>query len=127
VLSRLGLPADDEGFLLTKPTLQSTADPQVFVVGDSGSIRGTQFPKAGVYAVRQSPILWHNIKAIMSGGLLREFKPQNDFLKLLNTGDGRALLIYRSWSVHARWCWFLKTWIDRRFVRQFKDASGANQ
>ena len=120
VLSRLGLPVDSRGFLVTKPTLQSTIDPLVFAVGDSGSIPETPFPKAGVYAVRQSPVLWHNIRALLNGGPLLEFKPQSDFLKLLNTGDGRALLLYKSLTVHARWCWTLKTWIDRKFLRHFQ-------
>jgi NADH dehydrogenase FAD-containing subunit len=120
VLSRLGLPVDSRGFLVTKPTLQSTIDPLVFAVGDSGCIPETPFPKAGVYAVRQSPVLWHNIKALLNGGPLLEFKPQSDFLKLLNTGDGRALLLYKSVTVHARWCWTLKTWIDRRFLKHFR-------
>ena len=123
VLSRLGLPVDEGGFLVTKETLQSTADSLVFAVGDSGSIAGIPFPKAGVYAVRQSPVLWHNIQALLNGGPLREFTPQSDFLKLLNTGDGRALMLYKSLAVHARWCWTLKTWIDRRFLRQFSDLS----
>ncbi len=124
VLSRLGLPEDSRGFLATKPTLQSTVDPLVFAVGDSGSIPETPFPKAGVYAVRQSPILWHNIKALLNGGPLLEFKPQSDFLKLLNTGDGRALLLYKSLTVHARWCWILKTWIDRKFLKNFQIQNG---
>lgn len=119
VLARLGLPLDENGFLVTTPTLQSVADPTVFAVGDSGSVAGTPFPKAGVYAVRQSPVLWHNLKSLLIGGAMKSFTPQRSFLKLLNTGDGRAILIYRSLTIHARWCWILKTWIDRRFVRRF--------
>lgn len=126
VLLRLGLPVDSRGFLVTKPTLQSTIDPLVFAVGDSGSIPETPFPKAGVYAVRQSSILWHNIKALLNGGPLLDFKPQSDFLKLLNTGDGRALLLYKSLTVHARWCWILKTWIDRKFLKHFQIRNGGN-
>ena len=120
VVSRLGLPVDDRGFVLTKSTLQSVADLPVFAVGDVGSIVGSTFPKAGVYAVRQSPILWHNLQALLSNEPLMTFRPQRNFLKLLNTGDGKALLQYKNVSIHARWCWTLKTWIDRRFLRPFR-------
>ncbi|MCA9063549.1 MAG: FAD-dependent oxidoreductase [Planctomycetaceae bacterium] len=120
VVDRLELPVDDRGFLLTNSTLQSVTGLPVFAVGDTGSIVGATVPKAGVYAVRQSPVLWHNLQAVLSDEPLMEFRPQRSFLKLLNTGDGKALLQYKSLSIHARWCWTLKTWIDRRFLRQFQ-------
>ncbi len=120
VLATLGLKTDDRGFIATSQTLQSLTDPRIFAVGDSGTVIQSPSPKAGVYAVRQCPILWHNLRALMMGGTMREFNPQSDFLKLLNTGDGKALLEYRFITTHARWCWKLKTWIDKRFVRDFQ-------
>lgn len=47
--------------------------------------------QAGVYAVRAGPILLHNLVAYCTGGELRAYKPQRDFLKLLCTGDGNAV------------------------------------
>lgn len=120
VLKKLGLSEDDRGFVATANTLQSLTDPRIFVVGDSGTIISSPAPKAGVYAVRQCPILWHNIRAFITKQTLKTYKPQQDFLKLLNTGDGKALLQYNRITAHARWCWHLKTWIDRRFIREFK-------
>ncbi|MEZ6087926.1 MAG: FAD-dependent oxidoreductase [Pirellulaceae bacterium] len=120
VLSKLNLQTDDRGFIATSKTLQSLSDPRVFAVGDCGTILESPSPKAGVYAVRQCPVLWHNLRAILSGGAMKSFKPQSDFLKLLNTGDGRALLEYGSMTMHSRWCWHLKTWIDKRFVSQYQ-------
>lgn len=120
VLAKLGLLADDNGFVATSNTLQSIADPRIFAVGDSGTILSSPAPKAGVYAVRQCPILWHNIRAFVNKQPLKTYKPQQDFLKLLNTGDGKALLQYNRITVHARWCWHLKTWIDCRFIHEFQ-------
>lgn len=120
VLKHLGLPADDRGFIATSKTLQSLADPRVFAVGDSGTIIESPSPKAGVYAVRQCPILEHNLRAFLQGKRLREFNPQSDFLKILNTGDGKALLQYKWFTAHTRWCWKLKMWIDRNFVESFR-------
>ncbi|KLU07535.1 NADH dehydrogenase-like protein [Rhodopirellula islandica] len=120
VLSKLGLQTDDRGFIATSKTLQSLTDPRVFAVGDSGTILESPVPKAGVYAVRQCPVLSHNLQAFLSGGSMDAFDPQSDFLKLLNTGDGKALLQYGCITAHRRWCWQLKTWIDKRFVSEFQ-------
>lgn len=120
VIGTLGLQTDELGFVATSSTLQSLTDPRVFAVGDSGTVIESPSPKAGVYAVRQCPILRHNLRAFIEGGDLQTFQPQGNFLKILNTGDGKALLEYGWITVHARWCWKLKTWIDRRFVREFQ-------
>lgn len=120
VLSKLGLQTDDRGFIATSKTLQSLSDPRIFAVGDSGTIVDSPCPKAGVYAVRQCPVIWHNLNALPSDKPLVHFEPQKDFLKLLNTGDGKALLEYRRFTVHAGWCWNLKTWIDKRFISTYQ-------
>ena len=122
VLGKLGLESDDNGFIATSPSLQSLSDARIFAVGDCGTVMETPSPKAGVYAVRQCPILWHNLRAFLSGKPLTLFEPQSDFLKLLNTGDGKAFLQYGWFSAHARWCSMLKTWIDKRFIREFQNA-----
>ncbi|MFG0265736.1 MAG: FAD-dependent oxidoreductase, partial [Rhodopirellula sp. JB055] len=124
VLAKLGLQIDDRGFIATSKTLQSLTDPRVFAVGDSGTILESPVPKAGVYAVRQCPVLAHNLRAFLSGGSLNTFEPQSDFLKLLNTGDGKAFLQYGCVTAHRRWCWHLKTWIDKRFVSEFQVDGG---
>ncbi|TWU43246.1 NADH dehydrogenase-like protein YjlD [Novipirellula aureliae] len=120
VLKRLGLTLDDRGFIATSETLQSLSDPRIFAVGDSGTILKSPSPKAGVYAVRQCPILEHNLRAYLQGSPLHSFEPQSNFLKILNTGDGRALLEYKWFTAHARWCWKLKMWIDQKFVESFR-------
>ncbi|EMI40952.1 FAD-dependent oxidoreductase [Rhodopirellula sp. SWK7] len=120
VLAALGLQTDDRGFIATTPTLQSLSDERVFAVGDSGTVIESPSPKAGVYAVRQAPILGHNLRALFSGEPLERFEPQSDFLKLLNTGDGKAFLEYGPLSWHSRLSWQLKTWIDKRFIAEYQ-------
>jgi len=120
VLSRMGLPTDASGFLLTKDTLQSTSGASVFAVGDTGSIDGVPTPKAGVYAVRQGPVLWSNLQRMMSAAPLRPYAPQRTFLRLLNTGDGRAIGEWRGISFEGVWCRRLKDFIDRGFVGRYK-------
>lgn len=121
LLGKLGLPQDDAGFLLTRPTLQTVADRPIFAVGDSGTIEGRPIPKAGVYAVRQGPVLWNNIQRILRGEPLEEFRPQTSFLKLLNTGDGRAIAEYKRLAWRSRAAWTLKDFIDSRFMDKYQD------
>ena len=124
-LERLQLPRDSRGFLWADTTLQVAQDSPVFVVGDSASLRGERMAKAGVFAVRQAPVLWDNLHRFLDGRPLRRFRPQRDFLRILNTGDGRAVLVYRGWSFHAGWCWRLKDAIDGRFIGKYQRLTTA--
>lgn len=120
-LAEAGLPTDPRGFLLVDRALRSTADPKVFAAGDCATLEAEpDVPKAGVYAVRHGPVLWQTLKATVEGGELPEYHPQGEFLALLNTADGKALLRYRGFIVHARWALWLKDRIDRRFVNRYR-------
>jgi pyridine nucleotide-disulfide oxidoreductase family protein len=119
-----GLPLDDRGFLLLDDALRSVADPRVFAAGDCGTLAGhPDTPKAGVYAVREGPILWRSLKAALQGGEPPRYVPQPGFLSILNTGDGRALLHYKGIVSHSRWAWRLKDWIDCRFMRRYQELT----
>lgn len=116
-----GLPLDERGFLLTGGALRSLADPRIFAVGDCGTLAAhPDTPKAGVYAVREGPVLWKSLKAAIRGGEPPRYEPQHGFLSILNTGDGRALLDYKGIVSHSRWAWRLKDRIDRRFMARYQ-------
>ena len=121
LLSHLGLPLDERGFLETSNTLRTTAEAPVFAVGDTGTIEGDATPKAGVYAVRQGPVLWDNIRRTLSGLPLRPYEPQRRFLKLLNTADNCAIVEYSGLTFYGSWCWKLKDFIDSRFMEKYQD------
>lgn len=116
-----GLPVDGKGFLLVDDALRSIADPRVFGAGDCVTPeRHPETPKAGVYAVREAPVLWRSLLAALEGGKPPRYEPQRSFLSLLNTGDGKALLRYKGLVAHSRWAWHLKDRIDRRFMARYK-------
>ncbi len=127
LLARLGLPTDARGFLLVADTLRTTSDAPVFAVGDSATIASSPTSKAGVYAVRQGPVLGENIRRMLAGKSLQKYTPQRGFLKLLNTGAGRAIGEWRGVSFEGRWCWWLKDYIDRRFVDQYRVSSDSSR
>jgi pyridine nucleotide-disulfide oxidoreductase family protein len=117
-----GLPLDERGFLLTDDALRSPGDPRIFAAGDCGTLAShPETPKAGVYAVREGPVLWASLKAAVRGGEAPRYEPQRGFLSILNTGDGRALLDYFGVVSHSRWAWRLKDRIDRRFMARYQD------
>jgi pyridine nucleotide-disulfide oxidoreductase family protein len=120
VLRTIDLPKDALGFLQTTATLQSPADPAVFAVGDAGTIMATPTAKAGVHAVRQGPVLLENLRRAIGGAAPREHAPQRYFLKLLNTGDGRAIGEWRGLSFEGAWCLRWKNHIDLAFVSQYR-------
>jgi selenide,water dikinase len=116
-----GLALDERGFLRVGPTLQCAGHDDVFAAGDCAAwTAGRPLPKAGVYAVRQGPVLVHNLMARARGERLRAYRPQRDFLSLLNLGDGQAIGTKWGATVAGRWVFRLKDRIDRRFVRRFQ-------
>ncbi len=116
-----GLPTDARGFVRVRSTLQVVGHDDLFAVGDCASLEGhADLAKAGVYAVRQGPALVHNLRARLRGSPLERYRPQSDFLSLLNLGDGRAIASKWGVSVEGRAMFRLKDWIDRRFVRRFQ-------
>jgi NADH dehydrogenase FAD-containing subunit len=102
--------------------LQSVSDPAVFAAGDAATLaRFPGTPKAGVYAVREGPILWASLRAALNGARFSaRYKPQPRFLALLNTGDGRAILSYGRLALWGRAWMALKDRIDRGFMRRFQ-------
>jgi len=116
-----GLPTDSRGFGITRSTLQVEGEDDLFAVGDCATLDDfPETPKAGVYAVRQGPVLMRNLRARAAGKPLESYRPQSDFLTLLNLGDGTALGAKWGRSFEGRWVMWLKDRIDRRFMRRFK-------
>jgi selenide,water dikinase len=120
LFSDSGLPTDARGFVRVRSTLQIAGHDDLFAVGDCASLDTADLPKAGVYAVRQGPVLTRNLRARLRGAALRPYRPQSDFLTLLNLGDGRAVASKWRLSAEGRLMFRWKDRIDRRFVRRFQ-------
>lgn len=118
-----GLATDSRGFFLVGGDLRCREHPEIFGAGDCITLIGyPSLAKAGVYAVRQGPILTHNLAAAMHQQPLREFAPQSQFLSLLDTGDGRAIFSYGPLAFCGRTALWLKERIDRRFVAVYSEG-----
>ena len=116
-----GLRCDKRGFLQITDTLQSLDDDSVFGAGDIATQLNHPRPKAGVYAVRQAPVLAHNLRAKLLGKMPKEHRPQHRFLSLLSLGDRQATADRGPFSVAGNWVWRWKDRIDREFMNRFED------
>lgn len=120
LLAASGLPVDARGFLRVDDDLRCIEHPHIFAAGDCATLTShPTLPKAGVYAVRQGPVLAANLRAAARGARLQTYQPQRGFLSLLNTGDGKAILSYGRFAWWSRWAWRLKDRIDRAFIRRY--------
>ncbi len=111
-----GLALDPDGYLATGPTLQSVSDARVFAAGDVATRLDAPRPRSGVYAVRAGPPLARNLRAALEGRALETYMPQKNALSLLSCGSRTAIASWGGGSVEGRAVWWLKDWIDRRFV-----------
>jgi selenide,water dikinase len=105
-----------DGFVRVDPTLRSISHETLFAVGDCAHMDQSPRPKAGVFAVRQAPILYDNLQATLSGQRLRPFRPQKDYLKLISLGTQRAVAEKWGLSLSLPGLWTWKDQIDQQFL-----------
>lgn len=131
-LRESGLLVDRQGFALTRLTLQSWEHDHIFAVGDCRTLAAyPELDKAGVYAVREARVLWHNLRALTANQgkqssaraaapKLREYRPQSSYLSILNAGRKTAILFFRGMMFSGRWCWQLKHFLDEQFMKNYR-------
>ncbi|EEX10142.1 pyridine nucleotide-disulphide oxidoreductase [Ruegeria lacuscaerulensis ITI-1157] len=109
-----------EGFIRVNSHLQSS-DPSVFAAGDCAHLSEDPRPKAGVFAVREAPVLFDNLRAALGAGQMRRYKPQKDYLKLISLGEKSALAERLGTSFSGPLMWRWKDHIDQKFMDRFRD------
>jgi len=107
--------------------LRSPSHSFVFAAGDCASQQGQAYPKSGLYAVRQGPVLADNLRRHLRGAALTAFRPQRTALALLATGDGRAIMSWSSFAAEGAWVWRWKDAIDRRFMARYRFPASASR
>jgi len=115
-----GLPTGPDGGLLVNNYLQSTEYPEIFGGGDCIYFQDRPLDKVGVYAVRENPVLYHNLMASLEGNALQPFDPGGDYLLVFNMGDGTGILM-KKWVIFGgRLAFFIKNYIDCKFIKKFQ-------
>jgi pyridine nucleotide-disulfide oxidoreductase family protein len=108
-----------DGFVHIDSHLRSVSHPQVFAAGDIATDPLQPRAKAGVYAVRQGPVLADNLLRTVAGQPLAAYLAQRGHLSLVSTGGRHALASWRGLTWEGDWVWRWKDAIDRRFMQRF--------
>lgn len=114
------LPTGHRGELWVDRTLRSPDYPHLLGGGDCIAVEGMRLAKVGVYAVRQNPILYHNLMASLEGKAFKHFKQGASPMLILNMGDGTGILWKKGFTVAGEMVLKLKNFIDFRFMRKFQ-------
>lgn len=117
-LAETGL-ALENGYVAVNPHLQSISTPEIFATGDCAHLSHAPRPKAGVFAVRQAPVLFENLRAQLAGETLRPYRPQRSYLKLISRGGKSAVTDKWGIGLAGDWVWHWKDRIDQAFMKQF--------
>ena len=73
-----------------------------------------------MYAVRENPVLLHNLLASLEGGALEIFDPGPEYLLIFNVGGGHGVF-KKKWLVFGgKIAFMIKDYIDRKFMKKFQ-------
>lgn len=122
----------DNGFIAVNATQQSVSHPNVFAVGDVATRVDQKVAHSGVHAVHGGAVEAGNLLTYLAGKslsgesmpskslpseLLKKYQPRTRTLYLLSCGDKYAIASWGKVSLQGRWLWYLKRYIDERFVK----------
>lgn len=115
-----GLPTGPDKGLLVNRYLQCTTHPEIFGGGDCIHFKERPLDRVGVYAVRENPILFHNLMAALEETPLQPFDPGGDYLLIFNLGGEYGVLKKRWFSMKGKAAFVIKDLIDRKFMKEFQ-------
>jgi selenide,water dikinase len=124
--SAAGLACVDDGFISVNQYLQSVSHPYVFAAGDMATDITQRRPKAGVFAVRQGPVLAANLLHHAAGQPLLAYRAQRHYLSILSGGGRHAVACWYGLVWQGSWVWQWKNRIDRRFMQRFSPPFESN-
>ncbi len=120
-IKRSGI-ATEAGFIKVDSHLRIFGVKDVFAVGDIISLPDPR-PRSGVMAIRAGQYLTRALWSWLSGRYPASFKPQKNWLTLLNQGNGSAVASNYQLAVKGRWVFSLKDRIDRKFIDSFDSST----
>lgn len=108
-----------DGYIDVDAHLRAPRDHRLFAAGDCANLVHAPRPKAGVFAVREAPVLYENLRLALAGkSPLRKYHPQGDYLKLISAGGKVAVAEKFGWAASAAAFWSLKNRIDKDFMER---------
>jgi selenide, water dikinase len=119
LLEKIDVAKTDDGSLSVNSGLQSRSHKNVFAAGDCAGNPKVPMAKAGVFAVRQGPVLFENLRHALQGGELQSYEHDPKALALISLGDKRAIATRGGVVFEGGWAWQWKDRIDRKWVAKY--------
>lgn len=112
----------DNGFIAVNAVQQSVSHPNVFAVGDVATRIDKNIAHSGVHALYGGAVVADNVLTFMvdQDKPLQRYQPRRRTLYLLSCGDKYAIASWGKYSWQGRWVWYLKRYIDQRFIESSK-------
>ena len=112
-----GFEVDERNFLKVNNNL--FAADNILAIGDMVHIREfPHMPKAGVFAIRMTPILVNNVFHVIFGdGELESYVPQERYLQIINTSDDKAILSWGPFAMYNKLAMKIKNKIDMNYMK----------
>lgn len=120
VFRESGIPTGPDGGMLVNRYLQSSSHSNIFGGGDCIYFADAPLDKVGVYAVRQNPVIYHNLQATLRGTELQPFTPGGGYLRIFNMGDDTGIFYKRPFLFSGSGTFRLKNYIDRKFMKRYQ-------
>jgi selenide, water dikinase len=119
LLEKIDVMKTPDGSLSVNSGLQSRSHKNVFAAGDCASNPKVPAAKAGVFAVRQGPVLYENLKRALQGGELSNYTHDANSLALISLGDKKAIATRNGFVLSGGWAWSWKDRIDRNWMKRY--------
>lgn len=112
-----GFEVDENNFLKVNNKLFASYN--ILAIGDMVHIKEfPHMPKAGVFAIRMTPILVNNVFHVIFGvGELEHYVPQEKYLQIINTSDDKSILSWGPFAMHNKLALKIKNKIDMDYMK----------
>ena len=117
LIAASGLPHDTRGRLLVDERLRARDDSPVWAAGDCAATS-----EHGAEPRSQGALLEREIRRYLGAPVPRRVRPRSSTVCVLDTGDGRAILRWRTLTMRSRLAWWIKRRMDHRFVSRMREA-----
>lgn len=120
IFAESGIATGPDGGLKVNEFLQAPDHTNIFGGGDCIYYAPEPLAKVGVYAVRQNPVLLHNVIGALNNTAPRPFDPGGNYLLIFNLGKKTGLLKKGPLLFGGKLAFTIKDYIDRKFMREFQ-------
>jgi len=111
---------DNNGRILTEPTLQVKGEDRVYAAGDTANVGGKNHSQIGVHAVKQGLLLRKNINRRIHGKNLKPYKAYPVNPLIISDGPDNAIFIAGNFCFSGKHAATLKYMLDMHWLESYR-------